>query len=97
MTSYPPGQRRLELGPHAQAELVVPEGPPRPRPLLVAQLVGLGLGLALGWVGGILVEAGGTLDAAKACTSSRHLAAESHELYELLADPAGVELEAASF
>lgn len=69
----------------------------RPRPLLVAQLVGLGLGLALGWVGGILVEAGGTLDAAKACTSSRHLAAESHELYELLADPAGVELEAASF
>ena len=32
---YPPGQRRLELGPRAQAELVVPEGPPRPRPLLV--------------------------------------------------------------
>jgi predicted esterase len=32
---YPPGPRTLELGPHAQAELVVPEGPPRPRPLLV--------------------------------------------------------------
>lgn len=68
----------------------------RPRPLLVAQLVGLGLGLALGWVGVILVEAGGTLDAAEACTSSRHLAAESHELYALVADPAQVELEAAS-
>ncbi len=32
---YPPGARTLELGPHAQAQLVVPEGPPRPRPLLV--------------------------------------------------------------
>jgi phospholipase/carboxylesterase len=32
---YPPGTRTLELGPHAQAQLVVPEGPPRPRPLLV--------------------------------------------------------------
>ena len=32
---YPPGVRTLELGPHAQAQLVVPEGPPRPRPLLV--------------------------------------------------------------
>lgn len=69
----------------------------RPRPLLVAQLVGLGLGLVLGWVGGILVEAGGSLDATEACTSSRHLAADSHELYALLADPTWVELEAASF
>ena len=32
---YPPGTRTLELGPHAQAQLVVPDGPPRPRPLLV--------------------------------------------------------------
>jgi phospholipase/carboxylesterase len=32
---YPPGVRTLELGPHAQAQLVVPDGPPRPRPLLV--------------------------------------------------------------
>ncbi|MGY1680069.1 alpha/beta hydrolase [Geodermatophilus sp. SYSU D01176] len=32
---YPPGTRTLELGPHAQALLAVPEGPPRPRPLLV--------------------------------------------------------------
>ncbi|WP_198588160.1 alpha/beta hydrolase [Geodermatophilus chilensis] len=32
---YPPGVRTLELGPHAQARLVVPDGPPRPRPLLV--------------------------------------------------------------
>lgn len=32
---YPPGMRTLELGPHAQARLVVPDGPPRPRPLLV--------------------------------------------------------------
>src|ERR687894_2629510 len=32
---YPPGVRTLELGPHARAQLVVPEGPPRPRPLLV--------------------------------------------------------------
>lgn len=69
----------------------------RPRPLLVAQLVGLGLGMALGWVGGIVFEAGGSLDTTEACSSSRHLAAESHELYSLLADPAGVELEAASF
>jgi phospholipase/carboxylesterase len=32
---YPPGVRTLELGPHARAQLVVPDGPPRPRPLLV--------------------------------------------------------------
>ena len=32
---YPPGVRTLELGPHAQAQLVVPDEPPRPRPLLV--------------------------------------------------------------
>ena len=32
---YPPGVRTLELGPHARAQLVVPVGPPRPRPLLV--------------------------------------------------------------
>jgi predicted esterase len=32
---YPPGTRTLELGPHARAQLAVPEGPPRPRPLLV--------------------------------------------------------------
>jgi phospholipase/carboxylesterase len=32
---YPPGARTLELGPHAQARLLVPDGPPRPRPLLV--------------------------------------------------------------
>jgi predicted esterase len=32
---YPPGVCTLELGPYAQAQLVVPEGPPRPRPLLV--------------------------------------------------------------
>ncbi|WP_448609550.1 alpha/beta hydrolase [Geodermatophilus sp. URMC 60] len=32
---YPPGVRTLELGPHAQAQLVVPDGRPRPRPLLV--------------------------------------------------------------
>ena len=32
---YPPGTRTLELGPHAQAQLVVPEGRPAPRPLLV--------------------------------------------------------------
>ncbi|SDX53553.1 Predicted esterase [Geodermatophilus africanus] len=32
---YPPGSRTLELGPHAHAQLVVPDGPPRPRPLLV--------------------------------------------------------------
>ncbi len=68
----------------------------RPRPLLVAQLVGLGLGLALGWLTAVVVEAGGSLDATEACTSSRHLTAESHELYALVADPAQVELEAAS-
>jgi phospholipase/carboxylesterase len=32
---YPPGTRTLELGPHARAQLAVPDGPPRPRPLLV--------------------------------------------------------------
>ncbi len=32
---YPPGVRTLELGPHAQAQLVLPEGPPRPLPLLL--------------------------------------------------------------
>ncbi|MGR6965438.1 alpha/beta hydrolase [Geodermatophilus sp. URMC 61] len=32
---YPPGVRTLELGPHARAQLVVPDGPRRPRPLLV--------------------------------------------------------------
>ena len=32
---HPPGTRTLDLGPHAQARLVVPDGPPRPRPLLV--------------------------------------------------------------
>jgi predicted esterase len=32
---YPPGSRTLGLGPHARAQLVVPDGPPRPRPLLV--------------------------------------------------------------
>jgi phospholipase/carboxylesterase len=32
---YRPGSRTLDLGPHAQAQLVVPDGPPRPRPLLV--------------------------------------------------------------
>lgn len=68
----------------------------RPRPLLVAQLIGLGLGLALGWLTAVVVEAGGSLDATETCTSSRHLTAESHELYALLADPAAIELEAAS-
>jgi phospholipase/carboxylesterase len=32
---YPPGIRNLQLGPHAQVQLVVPDGPPRPRKLLV--------------------------------------------------------------
>jgi phospholipase/carboxylesterase len=32
---YPPGTRTLELGPHAEAQLLVPDGGPRPRPLLV--------------------------------------------------------------
>jgi phospholipase/carboxylesterase len=32
---YPPGVGTLELGPHARAQLVVPAGDPRPRPLLV--------------------------------------------------------------
>lgn len=68
----------------------------RPRPLLAAQLVGFGLGLALGWVGVFVVQAGGSLDATEACTTSRHLPADSHELYALVADPAQVELEASS-
>ena len=32
---YPPGERTLDLGPNAQARLVVPSGDPGPRPLLV--------------------------------------------------------------
>ena len=32
---YPPGERTLELGPHAEAQLLVPPGDPVPRPLLV--------------------------------------------------------------
>ena len=32
---YPAGDRTLDLGPHAQARLVVPAGDPGPRPLLV--------------------------------------------------------------
>jgi predicted esterase len=32
---YPPGERTLELGPHAGATLLVPPGDPVPRPLLV--------------------------------------------------------------
>lgn len=32
---FPPGTRTLELGPHARVQLLVPDGPPRPRPLLV--------------------------------------------------------------
>ena len=32
---YPPGERTLDLGPNAQARLVVPPGDPGPRPLLV--------------------------------------------------------------
>ncbi|SNS90797.1 Predicted esterase [Geodermatophilus pulveris] len=32
---YPPGRHALALGPHDRAQLLVPAGPPRPRPLLV--------------------------------------------------------------
>ncbi len=32
---YPPGERALDLGPHARARLLVPPGEPAPRPLLV--------------------------------------------------------------
>jgi predicted esterase len=32
---HPPGDRTLDLGPHAQARLLVPPGAPAPRPLLV--------------------------------------------------------------